>query len=440
MSYFKNADGIYEADIRVAHVGRWHGSLRTRKKAEAEPRYQAVRRLFREAKGANGAERRALIEDLRAGRIGVERIESMVANHEPLVTVAAVGQAPTWPTVDDAIAQYLDWVEGNQNRRKSTWNTARAQLRRFAKFEIDGLRVGSLPLDQVTSRMADAYQRALIAIGTPPNTVLGYVRRIGTLWAWIQRRENRAAIEQHRVALVVHSPLDPETTARETSRRDRYLTYDEAELLLAATPERLLAVVGCGLFAGLRIGEALTLRPSDIDLVLGTIAVTQKQIGVDGAGKPMIWKPKTKRAARVVPIAPPLAPIIAHHLEAYASADWLMPALEDPGRPFAYKSYRNRFAEIVAAAELVSGRKDPRGVVFHTLRHTFASWLVMRGVDLYTVAQLLGDTLQMVENTYAHLAPDFKKRAVAALEGAVKLPERREKTATESATTEGLLP
>jgi integrase len=65
---------------------------------------------------------------------------------------------------------------------------------------------------------------------------------------------------------------------------------------------------------------------------------------------------------------------------------------------------------------MVSGQKDPLGVTFHTLRHTFASWLVMAGVDLKTVATLLGhSTTHQVERTYGHLSPDHKRRAVEQL-------------------------
>jgi integrase len=50
-------------------------------------------------------------------------------------------------------------------------------------------------------------------------------------------------------------------------------------------------------------------------------------------------------------------------------------------------------------------------VVFHSLRHTFASWLVMKGVPLYTVAQLMGHSTIIMTQRYSHLAPDSMRRA-----------------------------
>ena len=55
------------------------------------------------------------------------------------------------------------------------------------------------------------------------------------------------------------------------------------------------------------------------------------------------------------------------------------------------------------------------GVTFRTLRHTFASWLVMNGTPLFEVSKLLRHaSIQMTER-YAHLAPDHLQNAIANL-------------------------
>ncbi|MGA9063410.1 MAG: site-specific integrase [Terracidiphilus sp.] len=55
------------------------------------------------------------------------------------------------------------------------------------------------------------------------------------------------------------------------------------------------------------------------------------------------------------------------------------------------------------------------GVTWHTLRHTFASRLVMAGVDLKTVQELMGHKTIAMTARYAHLAPTHKQQALETL-------------------------
>jgi integrase len=71
-----------------------------------------------------------------------------------------------------------------------------------------------------------------------------------------------------------------------------------------------------------------------------------------------------------------------------------------------------------------------RRVMFHVLRHTFASHLVMRGVPMKAVQELLGHSSIDMTMRYAHLSPNVRREAVAAL-------DRTDTAAARSATCSG---
>jgi site-specific recombinase XerD len=54
-------------------------------------------------------------------------------------------------------------------------------------------------------------------------------------------------------------------------------------------------------------------------------------------------------------------------------------------------------------------------VVFHTLRHTYASWLVEKGVDLYVVKQLMGHSSLTMTERYSHVGENALSAAVKKL-------------------------
>jgi site-specific recombinase XerD len=76
------------------------------------------------------------------------------------------------------------------------------------------------------------------------------------------------------------------------------------------------------------------------------------------------------------------------------------------------------FIPCVKELGLNDGITDRRQkVVFHTLRHTFASWLVQKGQSLYTVSKLMGHRNLKRTERYAHLDPETQKEAIQGLEG-----------------------
>ena len=63
-------------------------------------------------------------------------------------------------------------------------------------------------------------------------------------------------------------------------------------------------------------------------------------------------------------------------------------------------------------------RAEIDNVRFHDLRHTYASHLIMNGVDVKTVSELLGHSDIKMTMRYVHLSPDHKARAVKILDTA----------------------
>jgi integrase len=275
----------------------------------------------------------------------------------------------------------------------------------------------------VTPEQIAAYQTWLATVGNDGksyavNTRTAYVGRVATLYAFVQEEEHRKAIRENRQPRVLHSPVDIRTQPRGHTHRERYLSPQEAEALLTATPDQLRFPVAAGLLAGLRVSEMLHLRPPplDVDLTALTLAIQEKE----WAGRR--WKPKTAGSKRRVNMNDELAAILTHHLEHYASRSWLVPSPVDASLPLHINTFSERFRRIVNDAGLEAPQDSPQFVSFHTLRHTFASWLVMADENVLTVAKLLGNSVAMVEQTYGHLAPEHRKKAVGRLSGMFAIP------------------
>lgn len=422
---YKNHDaGTWEHDFRVRGVPRYHISYGAIKKDRAAELHSAVTALF-------SAKEMPVIEALRRGDVTPEQVKECRDSGRPFSTLTATATVVVpWPELSHATEEYLGAMAANPNRKASTTANARVALNSFMTFVAQTVD-GDIRLDEVTSQMVTSFQTWLRDNGQKPNTIGDRIMRIGAMFRWFLRREIRTASELKHIPRHLHIPIDPETTSTTRLYRSRFLSELEAERLLAATPAQLLFPVAAGLFGGFRVEEMCHLRTAfDVDLKLGVLSV-QRQPN---------WTPKTKRSVRNVPIASVLRPIVEYHLERFASDEWMTPNFRHPLQPLRYRTFAYHFERIVNDADLVYGTADEAGVTYHTLRHTFASWLLMRGTDVFTVAKLLGNTVQQVENTYGHLALDFRRAAVDRLSGAIQLPTLDsgddQKNATANATME----
>lgn len=409
MTLLRVKDGNFEGDFRAKDLPRLHLRLKTKNRKVATARHDAIHKLYRQ-------KRVEMIDQIKAGTLTVERLEAMMEHNEPLQPIAVHDPVHSWGTVDACAESYVRHLERHPNRRDNTVKAAAWQLSGFRAFEWHGVAVGTMDMDAVTSELIEAYQQSLKDAGTPPNSITTIMSRVGALWRFVRKDEERTAQKGRRAPRPVYSPVDPERVIRDVRRRERFLTEDELARLFAATPPAARFPVYCGAMAGLRIGEVLHLRPTlDVDLEFGAVTIRDHDAPE--------WHPKTPRSRRVVPMAAPLLEAAKAHVRAYASPSWMMPSIRFTDRPLTQAGWADVFRPIVERAGMIFGQKAPTGVTYHTLRHTFASHAVMRGVDLYTVAQLLGDSLKTVEDTYAHLSPDHKRAAILKVEAVFRMPQ-----------------
>lgn len=175
------------------------------------------------------------------------------------------------------------------------------------------------------------------------------------------------------------------------------LSQGELNTLMASMKnERMDIYVMCAIagYAGLRFGEISGLTLADIDLK-GKILHVNKQYGLVSKNIYAFKAVKSTNGYRDVPLPPALISILKEYL--------LMDIKRPPdGRLFSIResSYVN--------ARIKKYRKD---CSIHQLRHTYATLLLANGVDVKTVAALLGDTVNTVIKTYIHYSDDMRRQA-----------------------------
>lgn len=268
-----------------------------------------------------------------------------------------------------------------------------ADVRNFAERHLLP-RFASRPMAEIRALDVETLKRDLLATGLSPQTVkhiLGTLRRV------------------YRKAQAWDLYVGPIPTAKVAmpkvdNGRMRYLSHDEANLLLA-TLRGMSAVwhdvAAMSLATGMRLSEILNLRVRHIDLSGGVIHVMDAKTG--------------SRQAYISDLA---RPILAPRMDGRPLEALLFPG---PISGDVMDRSCTVFRRAVRISGLNDGVTDPRyRVVFHSLRHTFASWLAIRGVPLYVVGELLGHTTLDMTRRYAHLCPDQRRSAVELIAQALR--------------------
>ena len=233
-------------------------------------------------------------------------------------------------------------------------------------------------ISHITPWLVEKYKQARLETGVKPGTVN---RELACLKHMFTMAVRWGRMSEH--------PLRQVKLLREDNRMERILSSEEETKFLAAANEPMQTILLVALNTGMRLGKILTLPWScvDLDRVLLTVI-----------------NPKNGKSHKI-----PMNEVLAGALENRRKADGhgiFVFADPETGKPWG--SVKTAFRASLRRAGI------PR-IRFHDLRHTFATRLAARGVDLLTIKELLGHSNIAMTMRYAHPSQDNMRRAVELL-------------------------
>jgi integrase len=254
-------------------------------------------------------------------------------------------------------------------------------------------RLGDLPLSAVTRSDVQGLVKAMEAAGKQPRTVRGVYRVMARLFA--------AAVDDRRIA---SSPCRKVSLPRVDDTEVHPPTVEQIAAMVDAVPERFRALVVLLAGSGVRIAEAIALRPSDVDFLRRTLRV-ERQRTREGT----ITAPKSARSTRTVPLARVVVDELAAHMTRRpVDSEWLFPA--EDGGPLSYMAWYWAWEQAKAKAGLPD-------LMTHDLRHFCASALIAGGASVKIVQSVLGHSSAVVTlAAYAHMWPGDDERTRAVIE------------------------
>jgi site-specific recombinase XerD len=274
----------------------------------------------------------------------------------------------------DFIEEYLRYAKGN--KALQTYQRDVLTLRHFTDF------IQADRLSAVTASKLEAYKTHRREQGAEPSTLN---RELNTIKAMFNKAVAWNALAQN--------PAKSVQKFKEARRKVRFLSKEEIIPLVKAADDRMRAIIEVLLHTGLRRDELVHLTWADINLKNRVLSVQAK----DG------WNPKDYEARHI-----PMTTRLAEALEKLPKNGDSFIFTNREGQPLDPDVLTHDFLKLARNCGI-------KNASLHTLRHTFASHLIMSGADLYTVQKLLGHSSIKTTEIYAHLAPDYLKSAIAKL-------------------------
>ncbi|MHB1687823.1 MAG: tyrosine-type recombinase/integrase [Ignavibacteriaceae bacterium] len=233
---------------------------------------------------------------------------------------------------------------------------------------------GDIPLNELTTRIVDKFI----------NSTFNRTQRGAHLYYRTLKAAINKAVEWNYI------PLNPFTKVKFPKLSKTFPVFiSENELLIIianTTYQHLKDAFTVAFYTGLRLGELINMKWDWIDLM-------QNQITIK-CSKEFLTKSKKER---IVPMSSKVRSIIISRSNSAIHNPTEFVFYHTRGKRLYPESISKQFKKIVRKSNLNDS------IHFHTLRHSFASMLVQRGVSLYVVKELLGHEDLSTTQIYSHL-------------------------------------
>lgn len=308
-------------------------------------------------------------------------------------------QRPAEPAKVYTVADLWDFYETQHvNRKQAASATHGYSWRNLGPF------FGPMLLEEVSDAVPEYVRRREQGlIGRKPAKSATIRRELVLLRACF----NWCADATERRALIGLADVPGFALPAESQPRDRWLKEAEVQQLLAAAREgdrlsRVERFVWLALETGGRRQALLDLTWDRVDFETGVIHLALPD------------RKQTKKRRASVPISTALRPVLERAYDE-RTTDLV---LDHRGNIWAaVQSLVRRAGLAPAVARATGASATATGISPHVFRHTAATMMARRGVPLWIVAKILGDTIATVEKTYAKHSPDDLRGAVDMISG-----------------------